>query len=317
MFLFVFSYTYRGRYNWISSYQFYSYGLNGLILDRGLLQLSRQLSCTDPTMYYLRFMATRHNSDISNETRYFLEVIDEKFQWSDMSNAIIMNVYCDNLRIEFCDLLIKLFPKVKKIITIDKKSVTINYIKLESGLPQRHYSHGDIENWSTLKEWEGKISKLVSNQCFHQVKDYKTCFQNVFKLLKPGGEAAIFFCLQPGYVGWHCKMIGDPGSEKYFDGKLPEMPSTQFTDIMASYYETMLQKIGFSVITCESEARFIPFERDDDISLALTSLKMPEACIEIFKRDAYDTLKKCFPHNPLKPGTISFFLTVILRKPEH
>ncbi|GIY01059.1 hypothetical protein CEXT_713441 [Caerostris extrusa] len=170
-------------------------------------------------------MAIRHNSDISNENRYFLEVIDEKFQWNDMSNAIIMNVYCDNLRIEFCDLLIKFFPKVKKIITIDKKSVTINYIKLES----------------TLKEWEGKISKLVSNQCFHQVKDYKTCFQNVFKLLKPGGGAAIFFVCSP-----------------VMQGKLPEMPSTQLTDIMASDYETMLQEIGFSVIECRSEAKVHP-----------------------------------------------------------
>ncbi|GIY53256.1 methyltransf_25 domain-containing protein [Caerostris extrusa] len=192
----------------------------------------------------------------------FLEVIDEKFQWSYMSNVIIMNVYCDNLRIEFCDLLIKLFSKVKKIITIDKKSVMINYVKLKSGLPQMHYSHGDIENWSTLKEWEGKISKLVFNQCFHQVKDYKTCFQNVFKLLKPGGEAAIFFCLQSGYAGWHWKLIDDPAWKKYFNGKLPEMPSTQFTDIMASDYETMLQKIGFLAIEYKTEARFISFERD-------------------------------------------------------
>ncbi|GIY53258.1 uncharacterized protein CEXT_389631 [Caerostris extrusa] len=115
---------------------------------------------------------------------------------------------------------------------------------------------------STLKEWEGKISKLVFNQCFHQVKDYKTCFQNVFKLLKPGGEAAIFFCLQSGYAGWHWKLIDDPAWKKYFNGKLPEMPSTQFTDIMASDYETMLQKIGFLAIEYKTEARFISFERD-------------------------------------------------------
>ncbi|GIY53264.1 methyltransf_25 domain-containing protein [Caerostris extrusa] len=299
-------------------------------------------------------MAIWYNSDISNETRYFLEFIAEKFQWSDVSSDIIMNVFCDNLKIEFCDLLIKLFRKVKKIITINKKSITINYIKLALGLPQIHYSQGDIENWlsesqmnyrrlkdvapvslyfgkfvyndlitihqshwSTLKEWEGKISKFVSNQCLHQVKDYKTCFRNVFKLLKPGGEAAIFFCLKSGYVDWLYKLIGNPEWQKYFNGKSPEMPSTQFKYIPVSDYETMLQKIGFSVIECKIEERFIPFKKDDIISLALTYFQMPEASIEIFKRDAYNILMKYFPQNPLKPGTISIFLTVLLRKPEH
>ncbi|GIY10037.1 uncharacterized protein CEXT_812061, partial [Caerostris extrusa] len=82
-------------------------------------------------------------------------------------------------------------------------------------------------------------------------------------MLKPGGEVAILFCLQSGYVGWHNDLVNDSKWNKYYNGNSPEIPLTQFSKKEASDYETMLEGIGFSIIECKKDRIGVPFESSE------------------------------------------------------
>ncbi|GBN67539.1 hypothetical protein AVEN_149691-1, partial [Araneus ventricosus] len=179
-------------------------------------------------------------SYVSTDTTGFLEMVISKLGWSDLSDDIVMDVGCGNPKIKLANHLVNLFPNVKQVICIDKNSMMIHYLKISKRPSNIVYQNADIENRTTLIKWEGQIGKVVSTHCFHMLQDQKAAFQNVHDLLKPDGEAAILFCVQSGYVGWHCELRDDTKWNKYYNGNAPEIPSTQFMSIDDSYYKTML-----------------------------------------------------------------------------
>ncbi|GIY97606.1 methyltransf_25 domain-containing protein [Caerostris extrusa] len=248
-------------------------GVKGSVLTWKKLFIAKSHSSTDS-----RKMGTPQASYVSSDSAHFLKVIAEKFQWIDLSDDTVMDVGCGNPKIKFTDLLIERFPNVKQVIAVDKKAGLIEFLKCRIRHSEIHYQFADIEDWSTLKEWEGKISKVVSIHCFHQLKDQKISFQNVFKMLKPGGEVAILFCLQSGYIGWHNDLVNDSKWNKYYNGNSPEIPLTQFSKKEASDYETI--EAGKSAI----------------LKLALSSFKIPEESKEEFKEDLYKAFMK---HNAM------------------
>ncbi|GFT48306.1 uncharacterized protein NPIL_286991 [Nephila pilipes] len=258
----------------------------------------------------------------STDANRFLELISSKFGWSDLLDDIVMDIGCGNPKIKLCDLLLSHFPKVKKVIAIDKKSHLIAYIRCSKRDPKIDFECGDIEDRSTLKTWEGKVSKVVSTHCFHQLKDHEIAFKNVYHLLKPGGEAALLFCIQSGYVGWQLDLVNNPKWNRYSTGNTPEIPLTQFSNPASSFYKNMAEEIGFKIVSCEKDRIGVPFESDEVwqvaiFNLALSSFHIPPELKEEFRKDLYQTFMKhnCRTDNDL-PCQISHFLTILLRKPE-
>ncbi|GFY44416.1 juvenile hormone acid O-methyltransferase, partial [Trichonephila inaurata madagascariensis] len=93
-------------------------------------------------------------------------------------------------------LVLPLFPDVKKILAVDLVPVAIEFAKKHNYHPLIEYNVANLEDWSTLKHWEGEITKLVSVYCINWVKDQQNAFRNIFKLLKKGVEAAIVFAVE-------------------------------------------------------------------------------------------------------------------------
>ncbi|GIY92769.1 uncharacterized protein CEXT_662451 [Caerostris extrusa] len=221
-------------------------------------------------------MATPQPSYVSTDSRLFLKSIAEKLGWNDLSDDIVMDRKPSENLLRVC-----------------------RYRRLK---------------------WKEKISKVVSSHCFHQLKDQKIAFQNIFRMLKPGGEVAIFFCLKSGYVAWHCDLVNNSEWNRYYNGNSPEIPLTQFSNKEASEYETILKEIGFSIIECKKDRIGVPFEsteiwKNAIFNVALSSFAIPENSKERFKDDI---CKIFINQNAMlsdKPCTISYFLTVLLRKP--
>ncbi|PRD21049.1 UNVERIFIED_CONTAM: hypothetical protein NCL1_52931 [Trichonephila clavipes] len=59
---------------------------------------------------------------------------------------------------------------------------------------------------SSLEHFENQITKFVSVYCFQWLKDPRKGFENVFRLLKPGGEAASTCVLQSSYYSAFIEM---------------------------------------------------------------------------------------------------------------
>ncbi|KAF8778434.1 Juvenile hormone acid O-methyltransferase like protein [Argiope bruennichi] len=93
-------------------------------------------------------------------------------------------------------LILPLFQNCPRIFAMDALPDMIKLAKKQNYSSQIEYSVANIEEWSSLERWENQITKLVSILCFHWLKDQRKAFQNVYKLLQKGGEAAFFFALQ-------------------------------------------------------------------------------------------------------------------------
>ncbi|GIY36079.1 juvenile hormone acid O-methyltransferase [Caerostris extrusa] len=140
-------------------------------------------------------------------------------------------------------LIFPLFTQSKKIFAVDFLPGMIDLAKRENSHPSIEYSVANIGDWSTVKQWEDQITKLVSVHCFEWVKDQKKCFQNVFKLLKKGGQAALCF-----------------GIDNY-------VSESHYKKYHASYYKQILEDIGFDIVYCKEEVKIDVFSSDEEYKI--------------------------------------------------
>ncbi|GFY67734.1 hypothetical protein TNIN_351911 [Trichonephila inaurata madagascariensis] len=157
----------------------------------------------------------------------FVKRCADEFHWKDLSEDVVMDIGCVHFRdrrIEFCV--------------------------------------GDVLERDSLKSYEGKMNKIISTNAFHQIDDKERAFRNVYRLLKPGGEAGFFFCVK----SYTHKFLTDLSEMP----KFREMLEDTYTKDMyplghgKEYYKKMLEKVGFKdVRSVEVEKRFcFPTDKD-------------------------------------------------------
>ncbi|GIY53663.1 methyltransf_25 domain-containing protein [Caerostris darwini] len=122
----------------------------------------------------------------------FLEKTLPQLGWIRSDEDVVMDVGCGPGGVT-TDLILPVFPRLKKLIAIDLLSSMINIARKHNPHPLVQYEVADIEDWTTMDHWEGQMTKVVSIHCFHWLRNQRNAFKNVFKLLKTGGEAAFIF----------------------------------------------------------------------------------------------------------------------------
>ncbi|GIY24090.1 hypothetical protein CDAR_578901 [Caerostris darwini] len=99
----------------------------------------------------------------------------------------------------------------------------------------------------TVKKWKGQITKLVSIYCLHWLEDTKKGFQNIHRLLKPGGKAAICFVMQSIFYDAMKEMENSKWRSFYKDVG-DYLPDSHVNKRKASYYEQMVKEVGFEIL---------------------------------------------------------------------
>ncbi|GFU55938.1 juvenile hormone acid O-methyltransferase [Nephila pilipes] len=173
-----------------------------------------------------------------------------QFGWNHCSKEdIVLDVGCGPGGTTF-QLVLPLFSGVKKIFAVDLVPVAIEFAKKHNSHQLIEYSVANFEDWSTLNQWEGQITKLVSIYCINWLKDQRNAFQNVFKLLKKGGEAAACFLLESFFYDSILKVQNDPKWSCYFKGIENLVPESHHKKYDSSFYKRMLEAIGFEILYC-------------------------------------------------------------------
>ncbi|GFU28723.1 juvenile hormone acid O-methyltransferase [Nephila pilipes] len=217
--------------------------------------------------------------------------------WNRSSKEdVVLDVGCGPGGTTF-QLVLPLFPGVKKIFAVDLVPEGIEFAKKHNSHQLIEYSVANFEDWSTLKQWEGQITRLVSIYCINWVKDQRNAFQNVFKLLKEGGEAAICFAAGSSYYNATLKVQNDPKWSSYFKGIENLIPESHHKKYSSSFYKKLLEAIGFEIVYC----------RDIVITEVISSDKK--------YRDFFTSLCVLIPHVPtdLKEEVKNDFIEELLR----
>ncbi|GFS66283.1 hypothetical protein NPIL_549761, partial [Nephila pilipes] len=98
----------------------------------------------------------------------------------------------------------------------------------------------------TLQEFEGKMDKLISTDTIHTISNKKLVFENVYSLLRPGGQVALHFLVDSCYYNFLTVLLGIPKFKKIFKG---EYTANMYPkERRAHYYKQMLEEVGFQYV---------------------------------------------------------------------
>ncbi|XP_055945557.1 juvenile hormone acid O-methyltransferase-like [Argiope bruennichi] len=249
--------------------------------------------------------------------RKFIDHCKDTFGWSDLTDDVIMDVGCGEEGLCGKSMLEK-FPDVSAIIGIDFDPKVVRNFKLKT-TPKFQCVLADIEKRETLRNYKGKINKIISIRTFHQLINKEEAFRNVYHLLKPGGEAAILFVIKSLIYEWLTEMLRIPKWKEVYQGSytVDMYKSGENKD----RFKEMVEKIGFRVLECSEAKIVIPYPSDQACKDALyqmcgNSFNIPPEEVEQFKEECFQLLVKTSARDPEgRPCYRSTELRLLLAKP--
>lgn len=249
--------------------------------------------------------------------KIFIEHCRIKFQWRDLSKDVIMDVGCGEEG-NCGKAILEKFPVVGAIIFIDCNPKMISNFKLKAAA-KMECAVANIEIRETLRNYAGKMDKVISTYVFHQLKEKEEAFRNVYHLLKPGGEAAVLFIKDSLLYKWLTELLKKPKWKTAY--KKQYIENAFQSEFGADYYREMVEKIGFRVVDCKEEETVIPYPsdqecKDDLFKMAAGNFNVNSELHEEFKEDCFQNLLKLSARSKEgKPCYRSIVLSVLLTKP--
>ncbi|GIY33692.1 juvenile hormone acid O-methyltransferase [Caerostris darwini] len=195
---------------------------------------------------------------VESSKRFVKKILPELGWDKNIEDEVVMDVGC-GAGGTTAKLIFPLFTHSKKIFAVDFLPGMIDLAKRENSHPLIEYSVANIGDWSTVKQWEDQITKLVSIHCFEWVKDQKKCFQNVFKLLKKDGQAALCFVLQSSFYDSVLEIEKNAKWRKFFEGIDNYVSESHYKKYDYFYYKQILEDIGFDIVYCREEVKMMYF----------------------------------------------------------
>ncbi|GFT93795.1 uncharacterized protein NPIL_8221 [Nephila pilipes] len=202
----------------------------------------------------------------------FVTKCKNEFKWEDLSKDTVMDVGCGyNF---YCSrAILHQFPNLGRLIALDKHPSVIMRRRqfkdemFENKIMSKRVQRcsADIEIRDSLQPYKGSIDKVVSRYVFNQIENKELAIENIYHLLKPGGDAALLFWLDNPMCAWYSKIISMKKWSKYIDtSKL--IPTYLPGKLEKDYYKNVMQSVGFQEV--RSEIINIPLVyRNDEICL--------------------------------------------------
>ncbi|KAG8178333.1 hypothetical protein JTE90_029287 [Oedothorax gibbosus] len=250
----------------------------------------------------------------------FLRIKEYLPHWGDLAGDTVMDIGLGPER-NCCALLVILYPKVGRVVSIDKYSLNVEKARLLAPHPKVEYEVANIWDRLDLEPWNGTIDKLVSVNCFNGVYDQLLAFENAWRLLKPGGEGAFIFNLRSGFFDWFLDLAQNPKWTHYYDGKSQFIPPSHLHNYSHEYYQCLLESAGFEVLFCEEKEFSHSYTSDEAIKDAaakacIFNMEIPHHLLTDFKEDAFEVFLR---HNSRdregRPSLQYLSCTVLVRKP--
>ncbi|KAF8771553.1 Juvenile hormone acid O-methyltransferase like protein [Argiope bruennichi] len=232
---------------------------------------------------------TQWHSPIETVIDFFKGKLTELGLNKSDRNEIVMDVGCGPGGTTK-EVILPFFSKAEKIIALDAMPDMIDIARQKNAHPQIEYVVADITEWSTVEQWEAKITKVVSIHCFHWVRNQKPGFQNIYRLLVSGGEAAFFFVLEATFYEATEELQNSSKWGQYLKGHDNRIPDSHHYKYDASYYKKLMEEIGFEVLHCEKEEKRDVYPDDESYKNFFSSIcvllpYIPQEHKEDFKND--------------------------------
>ncbi|GFR00019.1 jhamt [Trichonephila clavata] len=187
----------------------------------------------------------------------FVKRCADEFQWKDLSKDVVMDIGCGD-ELHCCKAILMQFPDVRELIAVDKESTVFQTAHFRNRI---EFCVGDIQERDDFKSYEGKMNKILSTDAFHLIIDKEAAFRNVYRLLKPGGEAGFLFYVNSCMNKFLMALMEIPKYRAILKGT--SLGNMYPPEHGKQYYKDMLEKIGFKHVRAFEEERNLPFNTDE------------------------------------------------------
>ncbi|GBO15224.1 hypothetical protein AVEN_210190-1 [Araneus ventricosus] len=121
---------------------------------------------------------------------------------------------------------------------------------------------------STLTQWEGRISKVISTYCFNTLRRMEAGFENVRKLLQPEGEAAFLIKLHGPFDNLLETLYLNQEWSPYLASFCEVFPPDSIRNMTEKDFQTMAESAGFEVVGCKETVRVYDYDSEDEYTNA-------------------------------------------------
>lgn len=239
--------------------------------------------------------------------------------WGQSRNEVVMDVGCGDGGIT-TDLILPLFPRLEKMVAFDVLPKMIDVASKRNSHPGVEYAVADIEDWSSVQQWKGQITHLLSVHCFHWLRDQQKAFRNSHRLLKSSGEAAFIFFLEASFFTACLQIQKNPKWCHFFNEIGSYIPESHHKKHSVFFYRKMLEDVGFDIIHCIERKIKDVLPSDEDYINFFTSVCVLVNHVPVERKEEFrtDLFQEILKHNgrdgnglPFHTGTI---IELVVRK---
>ncbi|KAK4872387.1 hypothetical protein RN001_014416 [Aquatica leii] len=194
------------------------------------------------------------------------------------TNYSVLDVGCGPGNITYKKILPLLPNTTKKIIGVDISTDNIEYAKKHYQTDSRiSYKQMDILTDNIPNEFVDSFDLILSLYCFHLVGDHRKVFNNIYKMLKPGGKMLISFVRESQFPDMYQKVYENPKWRKY----MSNFDDVVFMPQPEEFYVALFEEIGFNQIQYEKQENKVLQLEDHVINIlrALNLFTVPK-CLE-------------------------------------
>lgn len=189
------------------------------------------------------------------DVSYVLDKYKNKLAWRADGQDSLIDVGSGTGDVTI-DLILPILPtNFERLIGIDKSEKMILHSNRKYSRPNIEFKQFDIA--ADDIEQLPKVDHIMSFYCLHWVPDQNTAFQNIYNLLKPGGDCLLLFPVDFPFYHALKKMVSNPRWAKYLkaidntftpyvNSKTPDADFKQILrDCKFSHYHTELVDMNF------------------------------------------------------------------------
>ncbi|GFS40867.1 hypothetical protein TNIN_22671, partial [Trichonephila inaurata madagascariensis] len=246
------------------------------------------------------------NKRLLEPARRFITRCEIELDWEDLSDDTIMDMGC-GIHFSCTRALLEKFPRIGCLVAIDIVNVMTKEIREDEffaeyfGKEILQFRHLDITD--CLKNYGKIVNKIVCRNVLQQVFDKEMAFQNMYDLLRPGGHAAILFCIATPVGTCHLRLSSSTNWAQHRRNAIPFFTPANLEE---GYYKKLLEKIGFQVVLCERRTVRNQFLDDQSflrsfLTFARVQFNIPQGRMTQFKEESVKLFKELIGYSGSGP----------------
>ncbi|KAL6422166.1 hypothetical protein ACFW04_010893 [Cataglyphis niger] len=159
--------------------------------------------------------------------------------------------------------LLSSLPDEATIVGADISQEMVNYASKNNAHNRLSYIVLDIESLDIPKDQIEQYDNVVSFYCLHWCIDLRRAFENIYKLLRPGGKALVMFISYHMGFKAYIRLKENLQFQPYLQDAQRYLPYFQRIGCknMKASLEELLQDIGFEILHCSNREKSFQYTK--------------------------------------------------------